>query len=141
MTESKKVLVIDDDSDFADYVRTILGGEGYDVLIAADGVAGMETARQERPSVILVDLLMAPEDGFTVCERLRACPETRGAAVGIVSAIQQKLHKTYASPDVGARLDVDAFLDKPFDPGTLVRTVDKLQQLAERRARDASEDP
>ena len=141
MTGTTKILIIDDDPDFGDYVRKVLDREGYEVLVAADGHAGVATARVARPSVILVDLLMAPENGFSVCERLRQAPETMSAAVVIVSAIRQKLHKTYASPEVGARLDADAFLDKPIDPKMLVKVVAEMHQLAKSRMSDTAENP
>ena len=141
MAEGAKVLVIDDDPDFIQYVEMILERHGYRVLAASDGRTGLSLARSERPAVVLVDLLMSPDDGFVVCEQLRECPELQGVALIVVSAIRRKLHKTIASPDVGAKLDADAYIDKPFDPETLVRTVDEMVHLTASRASARREQP
>lgn len=130
----EKVLIIDDDLDFVEYVRMALERAGRNVLGATTGSSGLETAWRERPAVVIVDLLMGPQDGFAICEELRARAETRHSAILVVSAIGKKLHKSFASPDVGARLDVDGFLDKPVQPDVLVRTVDEMLALARSRA-------
>lgn len=130
-----KVLIIDDDPDFVNYVRMVLEKRGHEVIGITQCPEGIEAARTQRPAVILVDLLMAPEDGFAVCDELRSSPETRQSAILVVSAIGQKMHKTFASPDVGGRLDVDGFLEKPIEPDVLVRTVDEMFALARSRTR------
>lgn len=139
-TAPAKVLVVDDDADFSEYVRAVLAREGHEVFVAADGAAGVETARRERPAVVLVDLLMAPQDGFSVCEELRADPQTKAAGVLVVSGIRQKLRKGYASPEVGPRLDVDGFLEKPVEHDDLVRAVEGALQLARARLRHAEDE-
>lgn len=135
-----KVLVIDDDPDFVEYVRMALERAGYETLAAARGSTGLEIARRERPAVIIVDLLMGPQDGFTTCEQLRASPETQRSALLVVSAIEKKLHKTFASTDVGARLDVDGFLDKPVESEMLVKRVDEMLALARSRGCTSQEE-
>lgn len=139
MAEAAKVLVIDDDTDFVEYVRAVLEHEGHRVFVATEGPAGVEAARREQPTVILVDLVMAPKDGFTICDELRSFPETRGSAILVVSAIHAKLHKTFGSLDVGARLDADGFLEKPFDQESLVERVGAMVRLARSRTRNTEE--
>ena len=134
-----KVLIIDDDEDFGHCARLALEREKYQVFVASSGVAGVEAARRERPEVIVVDLLMAPEDGFATCEELRALPETRRSAILVVSAIGKKLHKTFSSPEVGPRLDVDGFLEKPVSLDALAKTVAELVRLARSRAEGAED--
>ena len=128
-----KVLVIDDDPDFVEFVRITLECKGHTVVAASNGPAGIEIARRERPAVVVVDLLMAPEDGFTICEELRAWPETKRSAVLVISAIGEKLHKTFASSDVGPRLEADGFLDKPVRPEVLVKSINEMLALARTR--------
>lgn len=138
--QTPKVLLIDDDPDFAEYVRIALERTGHQALVEISGSSGLQTAQRERPAVIIVDLLMSPQDGFTTCEQLRASPATQQAAILVVSAIGKKLHKTFASADVGARLDVDGFLEKPVDMDVLVKTVDEMLGLARSRARTSEEE-
>ena len=133
-------MVIDDDADFAEYVRLALEREGHRVLVAASGRAGLEVSARERPEVIIVDLLMAPGDGFTTCDELRRRPETKCSAVLVASAIGRKMRKSFASPEVGARLDADGFLDKPVTVETLVRAVNEMLELAQSRTASAGED-
>ena len=128
-----KLLVIDDDADFADTVRLILERRGHQVFVATTGDDGLACARREHPEVIIVDLLMAPVDGFEICEALRSREETRHAAILVVSAIGRKMHKTFASPEVGARLHADGFLDKPIEFDALAGTVGDMLRLARSR--------
>ena len=138
-SDPAKVLIVDDDTDFSEYVRAVLTRRGHEVFVADDGAAGLAIARREKPAVILVDLLMAPQDGFSVCEQLRSEPDTRTAGLLVVSGIRRKLHKSFASPEVGARLDVDGFLEKPVEHDDLVRAVDEALRLARSRSRPVEE--
>jgi len=134
-----KILVIDDDDTFLSSVERALEAQGYSVWTATDGQDGMEVARRERPDVIVVDLLMAPPNGFVVADELRTRPETQRAAILVVSAVGKKLHKHFASPEIGARLDVDGFLEKPVDLDVFVRRVEEMLQLARSRAEASGE--
>ena len=79
---SCKVLAIDDDPMAIQLIEAVLKPEGYAVLTATGGEAGLALARQERPALVILDLLMPEVDGFAVVERLRADPAT--AAIPIV---------------------------------------------------------
>jgi len=128
-----KVLLIDDDELFAECIRNALESREYEVLVASDGSAGVETARREQPDVIIVDLLMGPPDGFAITDTLRSDPRTRRSAILVVSAIGRKLHKHVESIEVGARLDTDGYLDKPVDLDVLVERVEDMVRLARSR--------
>ena len=134
-----KILIIDDDADFSEPLRVALESAGHEVFLAAEGGVGIALARRERPEVIVVDLLMGPEDGFAACAELRSRPETQRAALLVVSAIGQKMHKTLASPEVGGRLDVDGYLDKPIDMESFLSTVGEMLQLARSRTNESGE--
>jgi signal transduction histidine kinase/DNA-binding response OmpR family regulator len=81
-----KVLAIDDDPRALELIEAVLGDAGYEVLSAGDGDSGIALARIERPSVILLDLLMPEVDGFEVVERLRADPSTSGIPIVVLTA-------------------------------------------------------
>ena len=137
---SGRILVIDDDPEFSESVRAVLECKGHRVFTAKDGAKGLRLAARERPEVVIVDLLMVPEDGFAVCDQLRRQTETREAAIMVASAIGRKLHKDFGSLDVGTRLDADAYLTKPVDPDVLAGRVDELLQLARSRAQVREEE-
>ena len=138
MTKPGKVLVIDDDPDFLQVTQLALERDGHKVLAAGDGTEGLRLAETERPEVVILDLLMVPQDGFAICESLRMANETRRPAILVISAIGEKLHKSFSSLDVGTRLDVDRYLDKPVDPHVLARTVNELLQVARQRAAESA---
>jgi GAF domain-containing protein/DNA-binding response OmpR family regulator len=80
------VLAIDDDPLAVELLRATLGAEGYRVLTAAGGEAGVALARREAPALVVLDLLMPEVDGFAVVERLRADPATAAVPIVILTA-------------------------------------------------------
>jgi signal transduction histidine kinase/DNA-binding response OmpR family regulator len=83
---SRKVLTIDDDPVAIKLIETVLGEEGFTVVGALSGAEGVKAARTERPSLIILDLLMPGADGFEVVERLRADPSTAEIPIVILTA-------------------------------------------------------
>src|SRR5581483_8286104 len=81
-----KVLAIDDDPLAITLVETVLGPQGFTVLRATGGEEGLALARQERPALVMLDLMMPDLDGFTVVERLRADPTTAAIPIVILTA-------------------------------------------------------
>jgi CheY-like chemotaxis protein len=84
----RTVVVIDDDPLDLELVQAVLAPEGYTVVRAATGEAGVRLVRQENPLVVLLDLLMPDMDGFEVAERLRADPETADVAIIVLTHME-----------------------------------------------------
>jgi DNA-binding response OmpR family regulator len=118
-----RVLAVDDDPIILQLLQLNLELEGYEVLTAGDGLAGLEVIRREHPEVVLLDVMMPNLDGFQVCERVRADEDPAVAAIPIVilSARAQQ-----ADVDAGLAAGADAYVTKPFDPLELVGLVDRL---------------
>jgi DNA-binding response OmpR family regulator len=118
-----RVLAVDDDPIILQLLQLNLELEGYEVLTAGDGLAGLEAIRREHPEVVLLDVMMPNLDGFQVCERVRADEDPAVAATPIVilSARAQQ-----ADVDAGLAAGADAYVTKPFDPLELVGLVDRL---------------
>jgi len=76
-----KVLVVDDDQMITDLIQTVLGREGYDVLVANSGQDGIKTAREKAPSLILMDITMPDIDGYEATKQLKADPRLQGIPV------------------------------------------------------------
>ncbi len=74
MTRKAKILVVDDDHDFVDVVKTLLQGESYDVVVAYNGKEGVAKAKTENPDLMLLDIIMPEEDGFLTADELRKDP-------------------------------------------------------------------
>ena len=111
-----RVLVVEDDANNLDVASRIIRASGHEALVAADGVAGLDLARVERPDAILVDLLLPRMDGWSLTRSLRTEPWAASIPIIAMSA-QQRLHTTTAL------LPVDDRLAKPFDLATLYATV------------------
>jgi DNA-binding response OmpR family regulator len=112
------VLVVDDDPVIQKLLQVNFEMEGYDVVIAGDGEEGLAMAREERPDLVLLDVMMPKMNGLDVAAALRADALTDAIPIIMLSA------KAQAS-DVQAGLDlgVDDYVTKPFDPLELLERV------------------
>jgi len=118
MTAKRKILVIEDDHDQRLGMRLRLAASGYDVAEAVDGVDALGAARRENPDLILLDLGLPGEDGYTVIANLRAIDITRSTPIVVISGRDPRTDGARAR-DAGA----DAFLQKPWDDDDLLRTI------------------
>jgi len=121
-----KVLMIDDDESELEAVRIILESRNYEVLLASDGRTGLTLAYSEKPDLVIVDLLMPPPDGFTVCEQLQQgiggyCPPLM-----VLTALGEKMHKSPDSAEIQFRVEADDYVEKPISPEDLCKRVDAL---------------
>ncbi|MFI2511350.1 response regulator [Streptomyces sp. NPDC018972] len=117
---SGRVLVVDDNKVIRQLIRVNLELEGIEVVTAADGAECLEVVHQVRPDLVTLDVVMPRLDGLRTAARLRTDPRTSHLPLVIVSACTQ--YEIESGLDVG----VDAFLAKPFEPGELVRVVQRL---------------
>ena len=120
-----KILVVDDDPNVVELVRLYLERDGHEVLIANDGVAGLEMAREELPDLIVLDLMMPRMDGMEVCRTLRA--ESSVPVVMLTAMVEED--DRLAGFDLGA----DDYVTKPFSPRELAARV---RAVLRRTARD-----
>ena len=85
MSSPKKVLIIDDDAEYRQLIGEVLQMEGWRVLEAGDGEAGLELVSKERPDVVLLDLLMPRSNGFLVCRKIRGDFTLRNTQIVVTS--------------------------------------------------------
>jgi DNA-binding response OmpR family regulator len=109
------VLVVDDEEPILDLARGYLEREGWSVRTATDGDAALESARQEPPDVVVLDLMLPGVDGVEVCRRLRVFSD---AYVVMVTAKSEEIDKL-----VGLAVGADDYLTKPFSPRELVGRI------------------
>ncbi|MDB5173840.1 MAG: response regulator with CheY-like receiver domain and winged-helix DNA-binding domain [Phycisphaerales bacterium] len=119
------ILVIDDEKDLIDLVRYNLEKEGYDVIAASDGQAGLDVATRHRPDLVVLDLMMPGIDGLQVCQRLRADQK-----VGRIPVIMLTAKATEADRIVGLELGADDYITKPFSPREVVARVKAVLRRA-----------
>ena len=120
----KKILIVDDDKNIVQLVKLTLGTD-YDYAEAYNGHDAIEKAKKERPNLILLDIMMPGMDGYEVCHKLRADPETKDILVAMLSAKKED-HDILEGIDVGAI----AYITKPFSPVELQEKIDELLEIS-----------
>jgi two-component system alkaline phosphatase synthesis response regulator PhoP len=111
----RRVLIVDDDHKIVDLVRLYLERDGYRVFVAYDGLKALELARQKRPDLIVLDLLLPEVDGLDICRILRT--------EGEVPIIMLTAKTTESDKLIGLELGADDYVTKPFSPRELVARV------------------
>jgi two-component system alkaline phosphatase synthesis response regulator PhoP len=113
-----KIVVIEDDKDVIDVIRHFLTRENYTVLVAQDGLAGIELATRIVPDLILLDLTLPNMDGMQVCKKLKSARPICDVPLIMVTA------KTEVSNKVqGLGMGADDYVTKPFNPYELIARV------------------
>ncbi len=134
MEIAKRILIVEDDANIADLLRLHLHDEGYEVALAADGIAGVGQVERGNWDALILDLMLPGIDGLEICRRARAM--TRYTPIIITSARASEMHRI-----LGLELGADDYLAKPFSVLELVARVRALLRRAdalERNARIAS---
>jgi DNA-binding response OmpR family regulator len=126
-----RVLVIDDEPPIRLLCRVNLEAEGMTVLEAADGPSGLDVAKEERPDVILLDVMMPGLDGWSVAERLLEDSRTREIPIIFLTA-RAEFRDRARGLDIGGI----EYITKPFNPIELAPTVRDLLQRIETGDRD-----
>ena len=130
MEEKKaKILVVDDEPDMVEMLKVMLENASYEVVSAYDGQEGIATAKQEKPDVVVLDLMMPEMNGFDACKEMKNDPDLKDIPVLVLTAISQKLSATKYARDQGLGLLSDDYIDKPVDPNVLLSRIETLMAL------------
>ena len=125
MAEKPKVLLVDDDEGFLKATSLILEQAGYVVLTAQDGRSGLEAARQHRPDVAVLDVIMKrPDEGFVLARAINADADLADVKMLVLTAAGQHYQMLF-EPDE-QWLPVAKVLEKPTSGKTLVREISRL---------------
>lgn len=114
----RKILVVDDEPDVAAFMEQALRLEQFDVLCAYDGISALDIAENERPDLILLDIMMPMMSGYEVCEQIKANPVTQNIPIIYVTSA----HAAEARAK-SLKHGVATLLIKPFLPAELVAQV------------------
>ena len=118
---NNKILVVDDDIAINELIKVNLELAGYGVIQANGGVKGFALAKQELPSLVILDVMMPEVDGFTVAKRIRQNEETKNIPIIMLTALSQLNDKVN-----GFNIGVDDYLVKPFEIEELLVRVRAL---------------
>ncbi len=126
MNTERTILIIDDDIDLVEIIRMTLENEGYRVIDAQSGERGLQTAREKKPDLILLDVMMgAVDEGFQVAYELRGDAVTKDIPILMLTAVTEQTGFGFDPDKDQDFLPVDEFLEKPVSPRKLVDLVRK----------------
>lgn len=118
-----RILIVDDDRDFAESVAAYLGAHDYEVVLAGSGQEGLALARAETPDLVLMDIIMGERtEGFFTLQQLRRDPMLADVPVFVVSSLYEDVPGFRIRPD-SDWLGHDEFLAKPLDLDRLLELV------------------
>jgi CheY-like chemotaxis protein len=115
-----RILIVDDEGDFIELVKFRLANLGCEFLVAADGIHALSQAREGRPDLILLDILLPDLDGLSVCEILRRQPATKKIPIIFMSALSSDVTKRSAA------MHAEDFFTKPLDLNRLEKRIAEL---------------
>ena len=122
MSNSNRVVCIEDEPEMIDLVRLILSRKGFQVVGAMGGREGLEVIAREKPDLVLLDLMMPDMDGWEVYQKMKANEATKHIPVIVVTAKAQSIDKV-----LGLHIaKVDDYVTKPFGPQELLESVEKV---------------
>jgi CheY-like chemotaxis protein len=125
-----RILVVEDQDSIRRMIEALVQARGYQVTAVSSGAKAIDVALTAPPDIVLLDLnLPGQYDGFDVCTKLRADPQTRTVPVVIISAMDDDESRARASA-AGAT----AYYTKPFSPIALLKEIDRLKSMIATRA-------
>ncbi len=116
-----KILVVEDEKDMVYAVSLELEANGYEVIAAYDGQEGLQKAREEKPDLIVLDLMLPKMDGFKVCGLLKRDVRYSGIPIIMFTAKAQE-----EDVKLGEEMCADAYIIKPFEPQALLAKIKEL---------------
>ncbi len=129
MPKQSRVLIIDDDPDVHAVVRKILEAKSYKVISAYDGFEGLRKVVDERPDLIILDVIMPGKHGFEVCHELKTDDKYHffsNIPVLMLTVYPEDREKMHLSMREGMMMEAEDYLQKPVDAKELVKRVEGL---------------
>ena len=129
MSEKKRILVVDDEPDFAGIVQQNLEKEGFDVEVAYDGEEGLEKVRANPPDAIVLDVMMPGKDGYQVCSELKADDRFADIPIILLTAVASHVTSTRYSHRDGMSTEADDYLAKPASAEQITESIKGLLDM------------
>lgn len=123
MSDTKKILVVDDDPYILMSLEFLMKKNGFDVMVARNGTEALEIVEKQVPDIVLLDIMMPDVDGYAICKHIKGSKKLKEAKVVFMSAKSKEsdIQKGY---DLGASL----YVTKPFSTRQLLKQVQELMQ-------------
>lgn len=130
----KKILVVEDEQDIAQLVQHYLQKDGFRSVTAMNGIEALKKIKEEKPDLIVLDLMLPEMDGLEVCKRVRSTPDTAMLPIIMLTAKAEE-----SDTIVGLELGADDYVTKPFSPKALVARVKALLRRIDLTPSNAAE--
>jgi len=128
MQRQAKILLVDDDPDFVEATKTVLESK-YQIVIARDGVEGLDKVVEERPDLIILDVIMPEKNGFEVCKELKENPHYHFFSkipVLLLTTFPTKSGETNIPISAGVATEAEGYVQKPVSPEELLKQAGEL---------------
>ena len=126
---AKKILVVDFDQEFLRFLSQFLRDEGFAVVTAPDGLAGLESHKGEAPDLVITEAMLPKLHGFELCSRISHSESRKTPVIIVTGVYRDTVYKTEALHTFGA----SAYFEKPLDPGDLLASVRKVLGIPEKK--------
>lgn len=123
----KNILVVDDDVDVQFQMKTILGEEGYEPMVADNAEMAWDLLEKEPVDLILLDVMMKKDsDGFNFAQKMKGDKRFKDIPIIMVTAVNQKSPFKFGTATDGDFLPVEMFMEKPIDPEKVLQSVHRF---------------
>lgn len=126
MSKKNRILVVDDEPDFAEIVQGNLEREGYEVEVAYNGVEGWQKVVANPPDAIVLDVMMPEKDGYQLCSELKKDEKYCDIPVVLLTAVASHVTSTRYSHADGMTTEADDYIAKPASSEEIIESLNRL---------------
>jgi two-component system alkaline phosphatase synthesis response regulator PhoP len=130
MNLQKRILVVDDEPDFAAIVQGNLEKEGFEVDVAYNGAEGLEKVRTNPPDAIVLDVMMPEKDGYVVCRELKGNDKFCNIPIILLTAVASHVTSTRYTHADGMSTEADDYIAKPASAEDITKSIKRLLAIA-----------
>lgn len=122
MSDKQRILVVDDDTDLVEMISMKLESENFQVAKAYDGVEAFDKIKEEKPALVILDVMMPRKDGYALCDELKKSDDYKDIVVVLLTAVSDAVSSTNYTHMGGKTTLADDYVPKPID-------LDKLMEI------------
>jgi two-component system alkaline phosphatase synthesis response regulator PhoP len=126
MALQKRILVVDDEPDFAAIVQGNLEKEGFEVEVAYNGVEGLQKVQSNPPDAIVLDVMMPEKDGYVVCKELKGDDKYCNIPIVLLTAVASHVTSTRYTHREGMSTEADDYIAKPASAEEITKSLKRL---------------
>ena len=129
MSDKKRILVVDDDPDFAFFVQVNLEKEGFAVEVAHNGRDALEKVRTNSPDAIVLDVIMPEKDGYSVCSELKGDEQYAEIPIVMLTCAGSRVSATGYTHADGMNMEAEDYLPKPASSEEIIKSIKRHLKL------------